>query len=252
MKHCPECRQPLLDEARFCHHCGAKAASQRLEDPNPKAIADRFFRVLQAKIAEEQDADTYPAYLRRFSDSEFQQTFDIRIEQLAAEMPGEAQLDRLLDELADFFMLHYCRDLLVVHIPEAVLKYQQSDTVDRYQMIMDFLHFASVPEKVYTNLLDMPAARLRQATQTFLFPEKDERIFFICDLSLLGNCKEGFAMTDRALYWKAPLEKARRAAYAELEFVAREKDWLRVNGHFFHASPVLNIRLLKLLRRLMR
>jgi hypothetical protein len=252
MKHCPECHKLLLDEARFCHHCGAKIAAQRLESPDPKAIAGRFFRILKEKVREEQDAETHPLYLQRFADSEFQQTFDIRMEQLAAEAPGEAQLDRFLDELADFFMLHYCRDLLVVHIPEVVLQYHQAapDRVDRYQMIMDFLHFDSVPEKVYTNLLDMPAAKLRQATQAFLFPQKDERIFFICDLSLLGNCKEGFAMTDRALYWKAPMEKARRVAYTELEAILREKDWLRINGHFFHASPVLNIRLLKLLKRL--
>ncbi|NUO03787.1 MAG: hypothetical protein HUU01_24500, partial [Saprospiraceae bacterium] len=75
-----------------------------------------------------------------------------------------------------------------------------------------------------------------------------ERIFFICDLSLLGNCKEGFALTEKALYWKSPLEKPRREALDQLFNLHRKENWITINDHFFNANPSLNIKLLKLLR----
>ena len=264
MKNCTNCQTPLMDSARFCHQCGARVEvlSAGFAPPGPEDIAAHFFGVLRHQVSEEQDPELQDAYLQRFRESDFGRIFDIRVEQLAVAAkdmadhhpsPREAItafLDDALADLSDFFIINYCRDLHVVPIPEAVLKYQQMspEQIDLFELVMDYLQFSTEPETVYTNLLDMPVDKLRNASQAFLLPEKQERIFFICDLSLLGSCKEGFAMTDKALYWKAPLEKARKVAYAELDQIVREKDWLRINGLFFHASKTLNIRLMKLLR----
>lgn len=260
MKTCSSCQTILPDNARFCHKCGAKVEEPRHEAgaPGPEDIAASFFTLLGEVVAEEQDASDMDRYLRRFRDSDFQRTFDIRMEQLAGEvkaLSGKAALAYLnprLEDLCDYFLIHFCKDINRIFIPEAVLQYQLTDVSrpDPFRMIMDFLHFESEPETVYANLLQMPVDKLRNAGNSFLTPRKDEPIYFICDLSLLGNCKEGFAMTDRALYWKAPLEKARKIPYSDILEVKKEKDWLSINGLFFHASETLNVRMLKLLRKL--
>ena len=251
MENCVHCHKPLLTGARFCHHCGARVEEKKKTPSGPQEIANRFFEVLKNRVREEQDEGTYDNYLLRFRDSEFSGTFDIRVDQLA-EQPGN--LEEELEDLCDFFMLHYCRDLHVNPIPEAILKYQYIDPSpdNLSQMAADYLQFSAEADTVYTNFLDMPVDKLRNAGKAFLFPEKNERIFFICDLSLLGSCKEGFAMTEKALYWKAPLEKARKVAYGELRQVVREKEWIRINGYFFNARKAVNIRMLKLLRKLRR
>lgn len=260
MKTCSRCHTALPDDARFCHHCGAKVEepARTAPAPGPAEIAASFFALLKDKVREEQDPEDLDRYMQRFRESDFQRTFDIRVEQLAGEVqsfPGKKALAYLaprLADLCDYFIIHLCKDINRIFIPEAVLQFQLSDgkQPDLYRMVMDFLHVESEPETVYTNLLDMPVDKLRNASKAFLTPEKNEPIFFICDLSLLGNCKEGFAMTDRALYWKAPLERARKIFYAEVEEVKKENDWLSINGMFFHASEVLNVRMLKLLRKM--
>lgn len=259
LKTCSRCHTALPDEARFCFTCGAKVEEIRKDpaSPGPQEIAGLFFERLSHVVRTEQDPGRHEVYLQRFRESEFQRTFDIRMEQLAEEVKDlrpkdiDARLEQGLEDLCDFFIIHYCKDLNAVFIPEAALAYQGGEP-DLFRMVMDFLHFESEPETVFTNLLDMPVEKLRNASKSFLFPDKNEPIFFICNLSLLGSCKEGFAMTDRALYWKAPLEKARKIPYADLVEVVIEKDWLRINGLFFHASKTLDVRLLKLLRRLQR
>lgn len=260
MKTCSRCHTALSDDARFCHHCGAKVEepAHAAAAPGSKEIAARFFTLLRERVAEEQDLYDLDHYMRRFRESDFQRTFDIRVEQLAEEVRSFSEKKALaylaprLSDLCDYFIIHFCGDINRVFIPEEVLKYQLTDTSrpDTYRMVMDFLYFESEPETTYTNLLEMPVDKLRNASKAFLAPEKNEPIFFICDLSLLGNCKEGFAMTDRALYWKAPLEKARKTFYAEVEELKKENDWLSINGIFFHASETLNVRMLKLLRKL--
>jgi len=251
MENCVHCHKPLPEGARFCPNCGAEAGVRETTQPGPREIADRFFAVLQEMIREEQDERTYSDYLKRFRDSEFAQILDARIEQLA-QQPGDLEAE--LEDLCDYFVVRYCRDLHVNPIPETILRYQQADLsqTDQFRMIMDYLQFSPETDSVHTNLLEMPVDLLRNAGKAFLFPPKDERIFFICDLSLLGSCKEGFAMTENALYWKAPFEKARKAVYSNLGLIVREREWIRINGFFFNARPDLNIRLLKLLRKLRR
>ncbi|MCB0641187.1 MAG: hypothetical protein KDC44_06085, partial [Phaeodactylibacter sp.] len=125
------------------------------------------------------------------------------------------------------------------------------DTVDLFQMCMDYLAFEQEPEEsVFFNFLQMPVEKLRNAGKSFFFPEKDERIYFLCDQSLLGSLKEGYAMTEKAIYWKAPFEKPRKVLYSNLHNVVREKDWIRINDLFFNATLTLNVRMMKLLKKI--
>jgi hypothetical protein len=91
---------------------------------------------------------------------------------------------------------------------------------------------------------------LANACKSYLFADRQERVFFICDLSLKSNCKEGFAITNQGLYWRAPFDRPRRVLFNEINTVKKEKDWLTLNGHFFTANPTLNLKLCKLLKKL--
>ena len=154
--------------------------------------------------------------------------------------------------MLDYFIIRYCQDLNEIPLPEAILKYQDLslEQIDLFEMIPDYLNFDQEEEKVFTDFLKMPLDKLKNASQSFLFPQKNEKILFICDQSLLGSCKEGFAMTEKALYWKAHLEKARVVQYNQLAKIERTKDWINVNDHFFNVNPSLNLKMMKLLKKL--
>lgn len=272
---CPKCHTQLPPEARFCFHCGAPQPEVRASEAEEqllvdfqghlhKQLTDLFFRRLHAMVEEQQpggDPTQYSEYVYEsgFRDllhrrqEQFGQQLRRQKEQGAAVQKLNQQIVTQLDELLDYFVIHHCQSFNTIPLPETILRYQglSQFEVDWPRMVFDYLDFPSEPdEQVYTDLVKMPVDKLKNAGKFFLFPERrDERIFFICDQSLLGSCKEGFAMTDRALYWKAQLQTARKYSYDDALRVEREKDWLLVNGAFFNANSRLNIRMLKLLRK---
>lgn len=264
-------------EARFCWNCGTEqplvdartgGAPMRIDlAANVEGqLNEQFFLALRARMEREHDPELFPDFSERLYTSGFRDTVVRRIVQLASllgEMheAGEAWpqdvnalIEDLFEDLLDQFIVRFAQDLCETSYPEAILKYQYADAakVSLTQMILDFLQLASEGEQFYTDFIRMPVEKLTHAGKTFLFPAKDEKILLIVDQSVLGNCKEGYAFTDRALYWKAPLQKPRYAAYAQLREFRREKSWIAINGQFFNSTPAVNHRLLRLLSRLQR
>ena len=275
---CPKCQTVLPPGARFCFHCGAsqEAVPGQEQKPEPKPMVDMkgdlekqlvglFFQALRRRVEEEHRPEQYQAYSERLYESGFRDTVYRKSAHLSEELrrlegegsatPREVnrRIRRLFEEQLDYFIIHHCQDINEVHLSESILRWQgvSIDDVSLFQLVLDYLDFGNEPdEKVYTDFLKMPVDKLKNAGRFFLFPERDERILLICDQSLLGGCKEGFALTDRAFYWKAQLQTARKVLYRNLESVRREKDWLLINGHFFHASYSLDLKLMKLLKKL--
>lgn len=273
MKPCPNCQTLLPDEARFCIQCGAPQSlySERGvpalvdwdEDIAPQITA-RFFTSLQDKVREEYGLTEHLPFSERVYESGFRDIVERRAQQVGEKLETQLNLDAislktankkvlaLLEELTDFFIIRYCQDLLQVRLPESILKYQHLtlEEIDLFQMVLDYLDFAHESEAVYTDFLVMPVEKLKNAGRSFLFPEKDEKILLICDQSLFGSCKEGFALTEKAIYWKAHLQKARQVRYDQLQGVEKEKDWININGYFFNVNASLNQKMLKLLKKL--
>ncbi len=281
VKECPLCKAQNPLAAIFCHECGAHLALGEAEPSGytprfavdfvpermPPQLKSLFFRLLLQRLQEEHDVRRHSEYVQRFYDSRFATIFEARIAQIARdtlalwERSGRAALpaiDRFLEDalegLLDYFIIEFCPDLNTVWLPSAMLRYETppSAAADWKRMVLDFLDFEHEPEVCYTQLIAMPEELLLQACRRFLFADKTEQVFFICDLSLKGNCREGFAMTDRAIYWRAPLDKARAVPYEKLTPLCFERDWLLVGGHFFTANPSLNLKLYRLLRKLHR
>ncbi|MCB0653291.1 MAG: zinc ribbon domain-containing protein [Saprospiraceae bacterium] len=270
MLTCNTCKTVLPAEARFCFNCGTpvKVTEKKQEEPlvlDPHGnvtlqINELFFKHLKVLLQQEQDEKLFQSYSERVYQCGYRDIIQRRAEGLAEKItrPGFRLADLnemvfdLIDELLDFFIIRFCGDLNVVSMPEAILKYHKKGIhfAELFQMTLDYLNFDSEEETVYTDFLKMPVEKLKTAGRSFLFPEPKEKILFICDLSLLGSCREGFAMTEKAIYWKHPMQKAKKVFYNDLEEINRTEDWITINGHFFNVSPSLNIRVLKLLKKL--
>lgn len=274
MKNCHVCKTTLPDNARFCFNCGAaqvfakKTIVQRLDLRGnvPQQIEAQFFMAFRQRIEEEHQRSQLDAYSNRLYESGFQEVVVRRAEQIAFQIakmePEEREddlvlsilLENVFEDLLDYFIIHHCQDINQVLLPEAILSYQglHWEEVNLFQMIMHYLDFANESETLYTDFLEMPLEKLKNAGQSFLFPEKQERIFFICDQSILGSVREGFAMTERAIYWKAHLEKARQVSYSNLRTIERKKEWITINDLFFNVNASVNLKMLKLLKKIKR
>lgn len=226
----------------------------------PKQFLAQFFVHLKQAVAAEQDARRQQEYAERVYESGFRDVLARRAAQWADKAaeghPRAAELQAgvqdSISQLVDYFMIRHCADLNAIQLPEAILRYQDvsPSQIDLLQMILDYLDFAREKETVYTDFLLMPVEKLKNASQAFLFPAKTERIFLICDQSLFGSCREGFALTEKALYWKAHLEPARAVRYAELSEAKRVENWIVIDSYFFNTNPRLNLKMMKLLYKL--
>ena len=278
-KPCPACHEHSPLASVFCHHCGFHFEQKPLQqsayesvyplDFDPDTLTEQvkalFFGSLRRRVEEEHDGARYSDYVERFYQSRFREIYSVRAEQIAEDaliqwerfgteaLPDiDRRLDTAFDGLLDYFIIQFCPDLNGVLLPPSILKYEkvQSGKTDLREMIWDFLDFEREEELFYFDFISMPQELLANVCKQFLFADRKEKVWFICDLSLKGNCKEGFAMTDRGLYWRAPFDKPRRVLYQELRDIKKDKKWMTVNGHFFNANPSLNLKLCKLLKKL--
>ena len=271
MKYCTNCSTELPDEAKFCFNCGTPQPKESIITVNyqldaagdlKQQIIDLFFEAFRKRIAEEHQANQHKDYVELLYQVGFRESVQLRAEQMSRQIDdqglGEVATHRLIENsfegMMDYFIIHYAKDLNKIVLPDRILKYEGLDLkqVDLYQIIMDYLYFEVEEETIYTDFFNMPPKKVRNASQSFLFAASDERIFFICDQSILGSCKEGFAMTDQALYWKMPLQKAERVYYDKIGVVSREKNWITINDMFFNVNPAINLKMMKLLKKLKR
>ncbi|TNE59296.1 MAG: zinc ribbon domain-containing protein [Bacteroidetes bacterium] len=278
-KQCPACHEANPLASVFCHHCGHHFDHRRQTPPafepryhldfDPDLLTEQikslFFRSLRGRVEEEYDPDLYSAYVERFYQSKFREVYAVRSGQIAQDVlsrwerfgtEGLPDIDRYIersfDGLLDYFTIQFCPDLSQVLLPSAILKYEHATPAktDLWQMIQDYLDFEHEDETLYFNFISMPGELISNACKNYLTAQGKEKVYFICDLSIKGTCKEGFAMTDKGLYWRAPFSKGRCVLYADLRTLEKGKDWLTINGHFFTTNPSLNLKLYKLLKKL--
>ncbi len=270
---CPRCGSENDLHAPACTNCSLVFSPQKTAPPKAtlndifdnshtenleQAMADRFSLAFERRLREEHHASLHHAYIDRFYKSEFRTSVDFRLKQLAEQAQRLTDEDQkfgyaapAFEELLDYFVIRFCADLNEAIFDEKILKYQgrTAENIHLGELIVDYLDFNNEGETVYTDFVTMPANKLKNAAQNFLFPQKGETIYFICDLSTFGACKDGFAMTRDCIYWKMPLEKKQRVYYKNLEEIKRQEDWITINGIFLNSSKTLNLKLLRLLKK---
>lgn len=157
-------------------------------------------------------------------------------------------------DLSEYFIVETAGDLSEGILHQRLLRHQSLDweTADLFKIVMDYLDFEAENELVYTDFVTMPSRALRNATKSFIRAKKDERVFLICDQSLLSQAKNGFAITDSGLYWKNVLQPAGAVTFTTLQQVKLEQGHLSLDGQFFNAGSRLNLKMALLLDRLRR
>ena len=276
-KPCPVCTGTNPIASVFCHHCGFHFSGRPTAAYQPRYRLDLaagdlteqikalFFAQLRARVAEEHDLQYYSDFVEPFYTSSFRSIYEIRSEQIAKDLrthfrrfgqEGLPEIDLKLEAsfegLMDYFIIQFCPDLHGFSLPASILKHEQSEPgkTSLTNLVFDYLDLEREPQEVYTNFLTMPSDYLANACQRFLFANRKEKVLFILDLSVKGNCKEGIAMTDQAIYWKMPFQRARKVEYTALQHFRKEQDWVLINDYFFAANPGFNLKLFKLLKKL--
>jgi len=276
-KSCPACHEHNPISSVFCHHCGFHFDGKQASAYQARYVIDfteadlstqikaLFFASLRQRVQDEHDIQKYSDFVERFYQSAFREVYEVRSVQIARDaalrydrfgadaLPEiDERISSSFDGLLDYFIIQFCPDLHGFILPSAILRHEQSKPgkTDPRQMIADYLDFDREKETFYTDFISMPAEYLANACKNFLFAGRKEKVYFIADLSIKGNCRNGFAMTDQALYWKLPFAKAQSAAYHGMRSVNREKEWMHIDGKFFTVNPGLNLKLCKLLKKM--
>ncbi len=281
--NCPSCNSKNAAGSKFCTQCGCALSTNhefKAEDYESKyplnfeqvgslseQIAAHFFSSLKKRIIEEHKASEYEKYVTQFYDSGFDKRFKIRADQLAEEtytihckqdetvLPEiDHLLDKSFDSLLDHFIIMHCRNLNAFDIPEAILKYEGKThtEINLEEMIFDYLDLdnESQTEKFFLDFLAVPEHKIKNAAQSFLRADKKEMVYLLCDQTVFGSCKEGFAITERGIYWKAHFNKSQAVHFEHLQDIKKENDWITINGRYFHVNAQFNFKLMKLLKRL--
>jgi hypothetical protein len=238
-------------------------SKEKIVPTNMTQFKTLFFDALHKRITEEHDALKYSDYVERFYQKEFNKILASRLELLVEEqkrmnVKGEnastvAFLQmQIIEKLVNYFVIGECADLNDVPLNEKILQYDemQPQAISLEKMIADFLQLEEESFKTYKNFITMPPERLETAIKSFASVPREEQLFFIADATIANTCKEGFAMSDKAIYWKASLEKAQRIPFADLKTALRHKEWIEINGLFFNLNKSLNMKLLRMLKTL--
>lgn len=280
-KDCPVCHTASPLASVFCHNCRYhfdgkeknKAATYLPAYPlefNPDTLTEQvkalFFKSLRFRVEEELEAAQYTHYVERFYQSNFKNIYEARAEQISEDIlmhwerfgaAGLPELDRMIEDafegLLDYFIIQFCPDLNGVILPPVILRYEkaQAARTDLGLMVRDYLNFEQENDlKLYFDFIRMPETALNNAIKYFLHADKGERVFFVCDMTLKGTCREGFALTDKGIYWRNSFEKPRKVLYKDLRELKRQKQWVLINGNFFSVNPCFNLKMLKLLKKL--
>ena len=276
---CPSCRLPNPPGTKSCYHCGTllvRPDTISLDytreydltgdtDIINSGLKGLFFKSLRTFIDDVFGNDRYSDYVELFYATDMQKKFDTKarvvtesvlkantINSKEAFMRSDQLVSHLIRNMVMYHVIVHGKEINPCLLPESILWYQQSTkkNLPLKDMISDFLDLDRENLKIYTDFLTMPAEKLKNAAKSFLFAEKQELVFFICDQSLFGNAKDGFAMTNFGLYWKAELLKAQKIMYHDLKYIKKGNGHLLINGLFFNVNPSVNIKMHLLLQQL--
>ncbi len=230
-------------------------------------IINHFFEALRTAVAEEHDIRKIEEYLDTFASSPFKSVVEKKSLELAEEaytihckqneevvILVDKLLKENLDPLVDQFIIKYCQEINQVNFSSDILNhaYSNKENVKIPDLIKDYLDPEKEEEIIYVDIKKVPESKLKNARQSFLFPEVDEQLLLLCDQTVFGSCKEGFAITNEAIYWKAHFHPAQSIAFKDIIWVKKDTDWITINNLFFNVNPSLNIKMLKLLKKLQK
>jgi len=230
----------------------------------PAQINTHFLKTLQRRVHLDYSNTSFSDYVAIFHESEFKSFFDQKASILAEatytihakQMPTEKlDIDILLnsnfDRLLHQFLSQYCQQLTGDSLPATTTLYDNSTVAHDQQTALDFLHLDDQRKKFYIDLETMSPMNLQNARDSFLFAQADETIHLIFDQTIYGSCREGFALTDKGLYWKSHFKQPQQVYFDDLKILEKMGSGLNVNNLFFDVNTGVNERVFLFLQRKM-
>jgi len=223
-----------------------------------------FFQALRTTVKEISNDKKYSEYVQTFYDSGFNFYFSQRQKQLIRDLQRvpylypqniDYQIDILIDNtfesLLNRFITTHTRELNDWQPPD-VLRWEliKKEDLNVEKMIFDYLDLPPNDDKTFTNFLTMPVPKLKNAWKSFLRAGQSEMPLIISDQSVFGSCKEGYAITNKGIYWKAIFNKPQRFYFDELVDIRKVEDWISINNTYFHTNEKMNYKVLRLLKKL--
>ncbi len=257
---CWNCRGQLPNSAVFCPNCGAKQFDDKVNTHDQLKInlQHSFKQYLNDFLYQNFGAFKSKKILAAYdSDTLFKNQLDRQIESMISSLqknePSFSQqlINRNFYALVHQFLINQDKTTLGFPLKENIVAYlwEKWQDLNLLRMALDFLDFANEDDLVvYTDLSRVPVKHVKNALNNFLFPEVEERILLICDVNFIRNFKNGFALTDRGVYWKEPISKPQSISYDRIGALELTENWLTINGLFFNARLSLNIKLMLYLR----
>lgn len=223
-----------------------------------------FFSTLQLRVQDEHDAKQYSEFVEIFYRKKFQETitqrYNLLLEDFAEierkmplpEKPKERLLMHTIENLVDYFIYTYCKELNDIFPLPLILRYADAkpEQTKNSSFFNDFLQLQDENLLVYKDFIAMSQEKLKNAFQSYLFTEREELVYFICDLSITGSGKEGFAISNKRMYWRMPLGKSHSVSFDNIQHIKHEKEWLEINGLFFNVNKSLNMKMLRMFKKI--
>lgn len=257
-------RSPLRDvEIGDCTDERTDDPAERTPAPVSRSeLRQNFRKHLQDRIVAYFGDRKLRRYVARLEeDTAFQQVRDGSLSNLFRWLQRQPAADlarvrcrNTFADLTEYFVVETAGDLSGNVLPQRLLRHQSADwqTADLFKLVMDYLDFNAQAETIHTDFVSMPPRALRNATKSFLYAAKDERVFFICDQSLISRARNGFAITDAGIYWKNVLQPAGAATFTTMREPRLEQGHVVIDGLFFDAGGQLNLKVAVLLDKLRR
>lgn len=279
-KFCNSCTHENPAEAKYCFHCGYVIESgasynmqhYRAEYPLdfletsrlPFQIKSYFFKTLKKSVENDIDLGEFEDYVDRFYESDFKNDFEIEALQIAEEAytihshqrpTQDKEIDLLLKKvfnlLINRFIIMHAEDLGNRSMSPAVLEYTDVPRrqLDVNQMITDFLDVKNEEGIWYEGVDKMSETTLENAQSKWLFLGNNEECILLFDSSVFGSCKEGFALTDKCIYWKDHFSEPLQISYNQIRKVEKTSKGISINNAIFNFNPSVNSKIAELLKR---
>lgn len=278
---CFSCQNINPASSRFCARCGTAINVQYTPSPNitpiysldfndiptlPTQLREAFRVFVSLAIELENNQSQELHILATLEESDFHrqhleeetilmtQEFETWFEErgVAAFQPIEAFIDQKFIILLERFFVDYCPNFTPAPLPKAILHYQEASLhySNLQRLILDYLEVEQDKLLVYTNAIEIPLKKLKNARSAFFRPQAGEIPYLFIDQTLLRSGKEGCILTSKALYWKSYFQRAAVVLYKDLEQLNYHADRVEINGIYFNISPTFNYKLYRLLSRL--
>lgn len=277
---CFACQHMNPVSSRFCARCGTAINLQYTPNPNitptysldfsdiptlPTQLREAFRVFVSLAIEAEnnekqelqilsllQKSDFHQQYLEEetvLMTQEFETWFKKR--GVAAFHLIEQFIDQKFTVLLERFFIDYCHSFTPFTLPKSILNHQSSlHSNNLQQLILDYLNPEEEKLLVYTNAIEIPLKKLKNARKAFFKPQKFEVPYLFVDQTLLRSGKEGCILTAKAIYWKTYFQRAAVIPYTQLDELTYYNDHIEINNIYFHIAPSFNYKLYHLLSRL--